>query len=115
MSYITQVTSDGCIIRDDEGQFILEVPTEEEANEWIRDNESRESNYSPIDLYRQFEIYCKKMPGRCFIDGLMANSNEKVLFKFMKAFENSRGVEILVHSDYIDGELFYFVDEVRYK
>lgn len=114
MDFTTHVTQDGCIVRDEKGNFVIELPTEEEALEWIRDNENsyiREEKIT-ISPYEQFVYYCKNLPGKCFLDRKLATTNEKVLKKFIDSFEKSRSVRVITTIESRGGEYFYIVEDV---
>ena len=114
MDFTTQVTQDGCIVRDENGSFIIELPTEEEALEWIRDNENSYKREEKITIspYEQFVYYCKNLPGKCFLDRKLATTNEKALKKFINSFEKARNAKVIYEVDYIGGEYFYIVEDV---
>ena len=114
MNFTTQVTQDGCIVRDEKGSFVIELPTEEEALEWIRDNKDsyiREEKIT-ISPYEQFIYYCKNLPGKCFLDRKLATTNEKALKKFIDSFEKVRDVKVTTTIESRGGEYFYIVDDV---
>ena len=114
MDFTTQVTQDGCIVRDDRGNFVIELATEDEAFEWIKDNADRYVREEPIkiSLEDQFIYYCNKLPGKCFLDRRMATTNEKALKKFIKSFEKARNAKVIYDVDFVGGEYFFIVTDV---
>ena len=39
-NYYIQTTESGCIVRDNMGRHLVQVPTEKEAREWINEQEA---------------------------------------------------------------------------
>lgn len=115
MRFTTQLSSNGCIIRDENGNFVMELATEDEALEWIEDNENSYNDREEVhvDLYDQFVAYCKKLPGKCFLDRRLATTNEKALKRFIQSFEKARNAKVRYYADFLGGEYFFIVHEVE--
>lgn len=109
-NYEIQHTSDGCIIRKSTGEYIIKVPTETEAEEYIDDLE--ETQKPVIDWNYKFELYTHDLPGRCFIDKKVATTNKDALLRFVKPFENLNNVHVNIYTDFRGGEYFYIVDTI---
>lgn len=118
--YELQITSEGTIVRDNAGNYIISTPDEEEAKDYVDDLimedpieqkdiiKNRSTNW-----YDRFIKYCNKLPGKIFIDnGKLASTNGLALNKFAKSFEELNHVVICITNQYIDGELFYIVNDI---
>ena len=112
MKYTTQITHSGCLIRDGSGKIVLEVPTEEEALEWIEENENSNIDTNSMTLYTKFKTYCGKLPGRCFLDSGMATTNERALLRFIDSFEKSNHAKVIYKVEFHGNERFFVVIDV---
>lgn len=113
--YEIQTTADGCIIRDNKGNYLVATPTDEEAKEYIDDliEENNNINISQkIDYYKNFILYCNKLPGKIFIDDKLATTNEAALNRFIKSFEKLHDVRVNYSNQYRGGEYFYIVEDI---
>jgi hypothetical protein len=106
--YHIQYSDFGVIVRDSKGKFIIEVVSESEAEEWI---DAMLDNLT--DMYKPFSLYCKKLPGRCFMEDKLATTSKQALNRFIEGFKKKEeNIEIITHSEYWGGEEFYVVDSV---
>lgn len=112
--YEIQIVEYGCIIRNNKGEYVISVDTESEAEDYINDihNAKLELFRTKIDWYERFCLYCKKLPGKCYINDKLATTNQSKLNSFIKSFENATHTKIHYHSEIIEGERFYLVDQV---
>ena len=114
MNLRTRLTNYGCVVIDENNNIILTLATEDEAIEWIKDNENsyKQEEKITISLYEQFVYYCKNLPGKCFLDRKLATTNEKVFKKFINSFEKVKNAKVIVETENHGGEYFYIVEEV---
>ena len=115
--YEIQITEEGCIIRNGNGDYIVSTPDETEAKEYIDDLEDEvvEVKELTTDWYKRFDQYCEKLPGKCYpIEDRtkFGTIRGKVLDKFAKSFEAATKTSVVIETRTIDGELFYIVMEV---
>ena len=92
------------------GQKIY-FPTYTEAEEYVRENYNHESSINRIDFFEQFKLYCKKLPGKIFIDGAIATYNEKALIRFITNFEKTHDCKIEYKKTIIDGEMYCLITQ----
>ena len=110
--YNLQIVDDGCIIRDNKGNYLLMVDTEDEAYEYI-DNVNNKEVKLPNTGYDKFIQYCNKLPGKCFINEKLATTNERALKRFISSFEKSSNYKVFTSTDIIDGEYLFTVISVE--
>lgn len=114
--YEIQIAEYGCIIRNNKGEYIKSVDNEIEAEDYINDliNVKTDLTEIKIDWYERFCRYCKKLPGKCYINNKLATTNQTKLNSFIKSFENATNTNIHYHAELIDCERLYIVDQVVY-
>lgn len=117
-NYEIQITDYACIIRDEKGEYIISTSTDREAKEYIDD--INEDQYTlneeiPINWYERFDQYCKNLPGKCYIEGKIATTYEKILEKFAKSFENATNTTVTLITKYMCGEYIAFVESVEHN
>lgn len=115
--YEIQITEEGCIIRNGNGDYIVSTPDETEAKEYIDDIEEEvvEIKELPIDWYQRFDNYCNKLVGKCYSTSdpkKFGTTYGQVLDKFAKSFESSTKTKVIINVERIESDLFYIVDEV---
>lgn len=115
--YEIQITEEGCIIRNGNGDYIVSTPDETEAKEYIDDIEEEvvEIKELPTDWYQRFDNYCNKLVGKCYPTSdpkKFGTTYGQVLDKFAKSFESSTKTKVIINIERIEGDLFYIVDEV---
>ena len=116
-NYEIQITDYACIIRNSKGEVIASAPTDKEAEEYIdninEDQITLNTDEIPINWYERFDQYCKKLPGKCYIEGKIATTYIKVLEKFAKSFENATNTTVTIITKYMCGEYISFVESVE--
>lgn len=115
--YEIQITEEGCIIRNGNGDYVVSTPDETEAKEYIDDLEDEvvEVKELTTDWYKRFEQYCEKLPSKCYpIEDRTKFGTicGRVLDRFAKSFEAATKTSVVIETRTIDGELFYIVMEV---
>lgn len=115
--YEIQITEEGCIIRNGNGDYIVSTPDETEAKEYIDDIEEEvvEIKELPTDWYQRFDNYCNKLVDKCYPTSdpkKFGTTYGQVLDKFAKSFESSTKTKVIINVERIEGDLFYIVDEV---
>lgn len=118
--YTIQHISTGCIIRDSNGNFLIETVNEEDAIEYIQDHieelvelqKKSNKKESVLPLEEQFKIYCSNLPGKVFLDSKLATTDRKSLTRFIEGFSNSRDITVDVVTETRGGETFYIVDNI---
>ena len=108
-----QITSDGCIIRDSAGKFVAYTETDKSAIELIDECIDIPTIQKSYNLYRQFERYCKKLPGKCYINDQLVTSNKKALTRFTNSFQKLSNTTINYTSLYSGGETFYTIRSIE--
>lgn len=115
--YEIQITEEGCIIRNGNGDYIVSTPDETEAKEYIDDIEEEvvEIKELPTDWYQRFDNYCNKLVSKCYPTSdpkKFGTTYGQVLDKFAKSFESSTKTKVIINVERIEGDLFYIVDAV---
>ena len=115
-NYEIQYVDYGIIVRDSKGEFVTSADTEEEAIQCIEDIivDEQVKQKLPVDWYNRFKVYCRNMAGICypFEDDKFATIYEKALKGYAKSFEKENNVTVKIAQTEIDGEAFYYVEDV---
>lgn len=115
--YEIQITGEGCIIRNGNGDYIVSTPDETEAKEYIDDleDEIAASKELTTNWYKRFEQYCKNLPGKCYpIEDKtkFGTIYGKALEKYVNSFKAATNTSIVIETRIIGEEMFYIVMEV---
>lgn len=110
----------GYIIRDKYNRFILEVSTEDEAEEYI---ENYIDNYNKkeitkkevdIDIEKIFINYCSRLPNVRYPDDcVLETTNEQALNRFIDSFKKSYNVEISKGTKTRGDETYFVVYDIE--
>lgn len=109
--YTIQLTDFSWIVRDGKGKYIIQTVSDKEAEEWIDDLLDNKGKPN-IDWYERFEVYCKNMPYKLYIDGKLASSDDRTLQRYIKSFEKHNDVRVIYSSKYKGGEHILVVEDV---
>ncbi len=117
--YDFQITDSGCIVRNSSGDIIIMTETEEEAREYMENNNMSSRGESWVEKakrhispYDQFDNYTKNLKGKMYYDDKFGSCFEKPLRKFAKSFEKLTEYKVEIMPKYIGGELMYMVNDV---
>lgn len=118
--YNVELSSYGWVVTKD-GSVISSCDTEDEAYEFIEELENKENTNYVINsknnqqkLYKMFDKYCEKLPGKVYLDSdyKFATVYSDILNRFIKSFEKSTNAKVIIKEVYKSGETYTVVDEI---
>lgn len=110
--YTIQRGDFGYYVRDWYGDVVVETATEEEAIEYVKDIKKEISRSVTTDLYKQFDLYTKYMPRKCYLEKRIATTSYTAFMNIVQSFEKKKKCSIDYSSEIRDGETFYIVNKI---